>query len=133
MESREDSTEQLSSEGWLLYNYTKRQTDESPFTAQKKIEVSTKAKLQDKDEHQGALRMMDDESEPLLSEHDRSKPNKSEEKLVEDQSMCVSPKEQEEQQFQAAKDSYTNNVAKVKLALTKEIDGSHVMSMGRAA
>ena len=94
--------------------------DEASFTAQKKIEASAKAKLQDKDEYQRALRMMDDESEPLISEHDRLKPKKMRKKRFEDQSKCLSPKEQEEQQFKPAKDSYAKNVAKVKLNLTRE-------------
>ena len=99
MESREDPSEQLRSEGWLLYNYARRQMDESSVTAQKKIEVSAKTKLQDKDEYQRALMMMDDESEPLLSEHDRPKPEKMKQKTIEDQRKCLSPKEQEVQQI----------------------------------
>ena len=55
--------------------------DESSVTAQEKIEVSAKTKLQDKDEYQRALMMTDDESEPLLSEHDRPKPEKMKKRL----------------------------------------------------
>ena len=73
MESREDPTQQLRSKVWLLHNYTTGKMDESSLTARKKIGAFATAKLQDTDEYLSTLRMMD---EPLLSEHERSKPKK---------------------------------------------------------
>ena len=61
----ESESEKSCKDGWRVYN-ARKNMDESMFTAKKDVQVAANAKLQDKDEHDNALQMMDDESEPTL-------------------------------------------------------------------